>query len=526
MRRLLGVAGFVAGWVLLDWVSYIHEFLPIGITPWNPPPGLGLAALLLLGPRVGPLLFVGALLADFLVRPHFAPLPLTVLSAAVIAATYTLAAVGLARLGRIDPNLARLRDAFRLTVAAGGASLVVALSYVGMFFLAGMLPLADVPAAVARYWVGDAIGIMVVAPVLLVHRRPRWPKARHLAEGAVQILALLAALYLIFGLSDADEFRLFYLLFLPQVWIAVRFGIQGAALGNVVVQLGLIVSFHLVGHESPTVTSFQFLMLALALTSLLLGASVSERRRAEESLRLRQDELARFSRLSMAGEMAAALAHELNQPLSATITYTRAAQRFLAAAAPDLEKVRGAMDKAVAQADRAGAIIRTLREFIGKGATDRRLQPLSQLLADALGLAGPDCAKAGITLVVGVDKGLPDVHVDAVQVQQVLLNLIRNAMEAMDRTRPGQPRIEVSARPAVEGQVEVEVRDNGSGIAVDVAERLFEPFNTSKATGMGLGLVISRTIVESHGGRLWLAESGSGGSCFRFTLPAREGVTG
>lgn len=512
---------FVLVYVALDGVSFIHQFSPLGITPWNPPPGLALAALLVVGPIVAPLVLAAAVLADLLVRDLPAPLLPTVLSAAVIAGSYAAAAYLLRHRLRLDTGLVRLRDVFLLMSVVAAAAALVAVLYVGIFTVVDLLPAEDFLPAFLRYWIGDMIGIIVTAPPLLVLRRRSLVRlsARVIVEASAQIVVIVAVLWLVFGLAATPPFRLFYLLFLPLIWIAARFGIEGATIGNLVAQIGLIVAFQAVGHESTTVTAFQFLMLALACATLVLGAAVSERRRVEAVLHSRQVELAQVARLSMAGEMAAALAHELNQPLLAAIAFTRAAQRLLAAGPAEAAKAAGAMDRAVAETQRAGDIVRTLREFIGKDRTSRAAQPPAMLAAEALALVAPECARAGIRLDAAMDKALPPVHVDKVQVSQVLLNLVRNAMEAVAKAGAGAGEIAVRARQAG-AEIEFEVCDNGPGVAAEVAERLFEPFNTSKSTGMGLGLTISRTFVEAHGGRLWLAANGPGGACFRFTLPA------
>ncbi len=520
-RELAEWGAFAALYVGLDWVSFLYPLAPIGITPWNPAPGMALAVMILRGPGLAPLVVVSAVLADVVVRGASVPLLLSIATGLVVALGYGAAAKVLRDRLSLDAGLARLRDVFALTGAAVVAALVVAMLYVGAFAGAGLVPRDQVFQALSRYWIGDMIGIAVATPLLLVHRPSRWrrPPAVELGEMALQGGSIALALWLIFGIDEIYELRFFYILFLPLIWIGSRFGIRGATLGNLAAQAGLIVAFLTVGHISSTVTTFQYLMLALATATLFLGAAVSERRGVEDMLRTRQDELAHTSRLSLAGEMAGALAHELNQPLLASIAFTRAAQRMLAHAPPDIARAGGALDRAVSEAQRAGAIIRALREFIGKGDTRREPESLAVLVADALALVAPECARKGVRLVMGVDKSLPAVHVDRVQVQQVVLNLVRNAMEASARE------VAVAARVADDGLVEVEVRDNGSGVSDEVEERLFEPFNTSKASGMGLGLSISRTIVEAHGGRLWLAENGPRGAAFRLTLriaPAAE----
>ncbi|TAN65692.1 MAG: hypothetical protein EPN20_07540, partial [Magnetospirillum sp.] len=216
-----------------------------------------------------------------------------------------------------------------------------------------------------------------------------------------------------------------------------------------------------------------------------------------------------------------------NQPLSATLTYARAAQRLLAAPRMDEAKVRAAMDGAATQAERAGLIIRTLRDFIGRGELQREVHSLAALIYDAVALMRPECQRSGIHLEISLDRGIPPVEVDAVQIQQVLVNLIRNAAEVLEKF-DGSRIILVTTRLNDDGDAEIEVADSGPGLADDMADGVFRPFTTTKAEGMGLGLSISRTIIDAHGGRLWLAASGPDGCAFRFTLatqsPRHEGA--
>lgn len=511
--RLVLAAAFLAAYVALDRISFIHTFSAINITPWNPPPGLGLALLILAGPRLAPLFFLAIVAADLTVRDLPSPLWVALLGDGVIAAIYAGGALFLRRVIRMDPQLGGLRDVLWLLAVAVVGAAAVAPSYVGLFTLVGVVPPESFVAAASRYWIGDMIGIAVLSPAILLFRRlPKLPSLRVLGEVVLQGSAIAGALWLVFGLDASDNFQFFYLLFPPLIWAAARFGLKGAVLGNMAAQLGLIVVFRT--EESNTVTAFQYLMLALAMATLVLGAAISERRRVQITLHARQDDLAQMSRLSMAGEMAAALAHELNQPLLAAIAFTRAAQRLLAAEPPDPAKARGAMDRAVAESQRAGDIIRSLREFIGSGRTAREPVSVVALVNDAMGLAAPECARRRIRLVTLVDKLLPAIHVDRVQLQQVLVNLVRNGMDAMDQG--GE--ITVAAW-AEGGKMEFQVADTGPGLSDDVASHLFEPFNTSKATGMGLGLAISRSFIEAHGGKLWLDRTGPGGAAFRFTLP-------
>jgi two-component system sensor kinase FixL len=245
---------------------------------------------------------------------------------------------------------------------------------------------------------------------------------------------------------------------------------------------------------------------------------ISDRKETERRLHTLQDELAHVSRLTALGEMASALAHELNQPLSATANYVKGSVRLIDQANPDLPKIRNALEAAGEQTLRAGQIIRRLREFVTKGEADRRIESLPTLLEEAGALAMVGAKEKGVKLRYHIDPGAREVLADKVPIQQVVLNLIRNAIDAMEATTDRN--LTVGARPAPDNMVEVFVTDTGPGLSAEVAARLFEPFVTTKKTGMGVGLSISRTIVEAHGGRIWTESNPAGGAVFRFTLRA------
>ncbi|MEE7462914.1 PAS domain-containing sensor histidine kinase [Methylobacterium fujisawaense] len=246
---------------------------------------------------------------------------------------------------------------------------------------------------------------------------------------------------------------------------------------------------------------------------------LTEHQRTQARLQELQSELAHVSRLSAMGEMASALAHELNQPLGAIANYTKGCRRLLARPGPEaIAKTVEVLGKAAEQALRAGQIIRRLREFVARGETERRVEPVARLIEEASALALVGAREQGIVARVVVDPRVGSVLADRVQVQQVLVNLLRNAREAMQQ---GDRReLTVEARPVGGETVEITVSDTGPGIAAEVADRLFQPFVTTKRSGMGVGLSICRTIVEAHGGRLDVERNEAGGATFRLTLPA------
>lgn len=246
---------------------------------------------------------------------------------------------------------------------------------------------------------------------------------------------------------------------------------------------------------------------------------LTEYQQTQARLQELQSEIAHVSRLSAMGEMASALAHELNQPLAAISNYMKGSRRLLAASKdPNAVKIAGAMDRAAEQALRAGQIIRRLRDFVARGESEKRVESLSKLIeeAGALGLTG--AREQGVLLRFNLDPDCDLVLVDRVQIQQVLVNLFRNGLEAMANT--SRRELVVANARVSEDMIEITVSDTGHGFSDEVRTKLFQPFFTTKETGMGVGLSISRTIVEAHGGRMSVESNALGGATFRFALPA------
>lgn len=246
---------------------------------------------------------------------------------------------------------------------------------------------------------------------------------------------------------------------------------------------------------------------------------LTERQETQQRLHDVQAELTHMSRFTAMGEMASTLAHELNQPLTAIVSYLNGCRRLLErGGATNDEMLHDGIQRAAEQAIRAGQIIRRLREFVARGETERRTENLQKLIEEASALALVGVGESGIRVNFKFGPAASSVFADKIQIQQVLLNLIRNAMEAMQ----GSPRREltISTATAEDSMVEIRVADTGPGIAEQIAAQLFQPFITTKAKGMGIGLSISRTIIEAHGGRLWVGPNPEGGTVFHMTLRA------
>jgi signal transduction histidine kinase len=518
-RTLVGLL-YIAGYVLLDWISLIEPYAPFGISPWNPGTGLSFALVLLFGRRMIPFLFAGVMLSDLVHRPLPLPWLAELAAALLIAGGYALALLALMHpRPRFSPALSSMRDLALLMIAAVVSAAVVACGYVGLAIAAGLLPPADFASAALRYWVGDVIGIIVVTPftLLALTRRRMLPMS---LENALQFAAIFVALALVLGYTDERQFQLFYVLFLPIVWMAVRSGSEGVTVGILVTQLGLIVGFILFPEEATDVTAFQTLMLVLAATGLVAGELVTERRRTETQLRLQQDSLSRLARLGSMGELTAAIAHELNQPLMAAGTYTRILNDAIAAGDADAATVAQTAQKAVAQVERAAEVVRRLRALVRLDRSNRAPVGVERIARETLALCQPDLDRIHANARILVAADLPPVLVDLLQVEQALLNLVRNSIEAI-ATEQADGMITIEAAPAGADFVELRVSDTGPGFPPDLAEGAFLPLSSTKAEGLGFGLPLCKSIIEAHGGRLWLGGR-AGGAAVHFTLPAAK----
>ena len=636
LRNAVGIVAYLALYILLDWASLIppQPGAALGITPWNPPAGLSVALLLRYGWGFAPAVFVAVAVGDVLFRGLPVASFVTLASAAPVALGYGAAAAFLR--SRITLRLDSHNDLLGLLGVAFVATMLVALAVVAVFAVGDLLPWSAFAESALHFWVGDMIGIAVLTPFLLLvlERRPASERrAQPLIEYVLQAAAVWAGLWVIFGWEPTDHFEYSYVLFLPLIWIALRAGLVGTAWGILATQLGLILAIQLKGFDAAVTTQFQLLMLAVAVTGLLLGSVVNERRRAEASLREsearlqtvvrtapdailtfdelgivtsanqaaarmfaageggpvganvhtllgipadrragalaghevaaqrldgtvfpaevavgetpldgrilsiavirdvtsrkqaelwlkeHEAELAHAMRLTATGEMAAALAHELNQPLTALIGFARACQEVLSAGGATASATASELiDQAVQQALRAGDIIRSTREFLRRGDTRLVKVEVGDIFKAVLDLVHAETTLNRVVVVTRFAKDLPPVLADPIQIEQVILNLIRNSIEAMAGSDVAGREIALSAARHGEDFVEIAVRDTGPGVPPELADRLFRPFATTKDTGMGLGLSISRSIVEAHGGRIW-SEPAARGSDMRFTLP-------
>jgi two-component system sensor kinase FixL len=633
----------------LDRISFIETLHGLDITPWNPPAGVTLALLIAKGPRFVPAVFVAVLLSNEILSLVDLPLVTALTGAAVVAAGYGAAAQVLRHFLLGKPCLQDVRGTVLFFFVAVVASGIVSGGFIATYAVTGVVPWHEFRNAAFRFWIGDAVGIVAMTPLLLAladgitrFRVPTWNWQRVL-EIAAQWLTIGASMALVFGFNHHRTFELFYLLFMPLVWIAARYGLPGASAAVFTIQTGLIAALEFQDRSTASVLAFQLVMFAVATTGLLLGASVTERhrigralaesrkrlaniintardgmltldaqgvirsanpeidrmfkyphgaligrdisellpapgllgrlteitshldrhsppweldalrpdgtacpvevtigrfgsvddgrytlvvrditlrRQAEARAAAHQSELAHVSRVSLAGEMASSLAHELNQPLTSITSFGRGCLRLLRQCQPEANLLREGVAEIVAQAERASDIISGLREFLRTGSYETAVIQIETIINSAIALARIDAAQNQIELAVDIEPNLPSIKADRIQIEQVVLNLLRNAMDAIGDRDRRIVRIEAGRTPG--STVRVTVSDSGLGLAEDVVGRIFEPFVTTKSSGMGLGLSISRSIAEAQGGRLWLVRSSGAGAVFAFELPAHQ----
>jgi signal transduction histidine kinase len=335
----------------------------------------------------------------------------------------------------------------------------------------------------------------------------------------IQLASLLGALAVVFGYQEATAFQLFYLLFLPLLWIALSYGPPGAAVGLLLIQLGLIIGAEIRFGPDPGLGALQVLMIALAITGLIVGTIVAEREDAAARLRDQQASINRALRIRSAGEVAATIAHEINQPLTALSTYAGIAAKAMEDGRQDL--LARAIDKIRSESARANEVLSGIRELLRQGTLRKRSVDLKDKLSELEALLGEDLEKKGIRLTIDVDPALPVLRADGVQLQQAIHNLIVNGAEAIlgaGRSGTIEAVVTVSA-----GDVLIEVQDDGPGFppGFDVNEPA--PFTTTKPEGSGLGLAVARSIAEAHGGGLTIVTSPRGARVVLRLPMEREG---
>lgn len=507
---------FGACYLALDWASSIYPLGPFNITPWNPPPALSIVWMLLGGLRYAPVVFAAILAGELLIRQAPGGLQLAIMTSLVLATGYTGIAATLRLRFRFDGRLHDMRRLWIFIAVTAVGAAIIGVFYVGVLWAAGFRVGDSFIAVAFRFWLGDTVGVLVTAPLLMVAADPEgrqhlirsWRKP----ETALQFVTLLGLILFMFQ-SGATPQQYFYLLFLPLIWIASRNGLSGAVAAAGMVEVGVVLGAQIGSLQALAVVELQALVTALTLTGLSLGIIVDERERVIADLK-------RSLRLAAASEMAGAIAHEINQPLSAMHNYGSACQIMLRRDkdAVSHSELSTTVDKMLQESKRAAEVVRRLRDLFRRGTT--RLEPVKVgILLERANAIGKELGLSGnVAFRVDSNDGAQTLLVDRVQIELVLRNLIANAFEAVARMPPGKKGVTVLTRMLKGRRILFRVADTGEGMSPLARQRLFEPLSTSKAAGMGIGLAISRTIADAHGGSLNVSDRQHGE--FDLVLPA------
>ena len=522
---------YLAAYIILEWASFIHVHKGLPITPWDPGLGVVFALMIRAGPLSGLVLFAGMVVAETLVLQNDVAWPIDIGVAAITALSYASIVALVQRYFRIDADLIHLRDVLMLLAAALAGAVLDTVLLSAFLLAVGQFDMRDVMQVARPLIIGDTIGIAVVTPLLLRFRVQERPKTRRLLslapEGVLYFCIIGVALWLIIGSEGAQGFRLFYLLFVPVMIAAVRHGVDGACFSLAVTQFSLIGLLHFSGYDAGEFTEFQTLALVLTVTGLIVGVVVSERKNSDRIARdararlvQRQAEAAQVARVNLVSGMASALAHEINQPMPAARALGRSAQHLLRTPGSDLSRADNNLSTMLTHIDHAGDIVRRMRNFIRRGHPHVSTINTREMLEEAMTLALAEASARHVRVDLDAPADLPDLHGDRVQLEQIVLNLVHNAVDAIAAVGQSDGHVHVVARRhSAPPRVEIGILDNGPGIEGELADRLFDPLTTTKQDGLGLGLSICASIMEAHGGSVWLHSGKPGATEFRFSVP-------
>jgi signal transduction histidine kinase len=516
-RTWVIAAGYLALYLLLDWASYVEPLPHTSITPWNPNTGVVMALLLARGAGWAPLAALSIFAGELLTDDGPPPWRVLALTSTYLAAVYACAAWTLRRRG-IERPIATPSGAAWFAGVIAAASGVAAAGYVTILVSAGQVAATETHAAIGRYWIGEFSGIIALTPVLLLNVQPLalWDAVRHnKRELMLQAAGGVLGVALTFALAAARDVRLFYPLFAPVTWVALRHGVPGAMISVSLVQAALVAALELTPGSIP-LFDVQFPMLALGITALFLGALATQRDTALRQMRDQDAVLQRSLRFAVAGQLASALTHELNQPMTALISYVRASQ-LMSESQPHADwRLSGTLRKAGEEAVRAADVLRRLREFYRGEAAHIEATDAVAVCARVADALQDRMRRSAVEFELQKPAVLPAVMADRTQLELVVHNLLTNSLDAFD-AHSGKSfrrrRIEITTE-ARGTDVLIACDDSGPGIDASVTQRLFEPFVTSKSSGMGLGLSLSRTFLRHQGGDLWSEPSRLGGARF------------
>ena len=525
MNDVGGAVIFIALFLALDKISYLDALRPFAVMAWNPALGVCVALTAAWGMRVLPVMFVASLLAAALIR-GFPLTPIYAVLATLLSITkvYVIVSAGARLAARASSPLFRNVQAAMLLVAIP-ATLAASTLNAAALVPVGVLPAEKCIETIERLWIGDLIGIFVQTPfcllVLRLARERNMPSTAWAVEVAVQSLLVIGTVWFIFGIHRSDASDYFYLLFLPMIWVVVSHGLGGAIVLNMLVQ-GVIITYLLwSGPAQSDLIFFQALAIVLVASSLTLGLAVEQSRAATERLRAREQEVAASMKNAATSELAGALAHELSHPIGAVSNYSVALSQLIARMPHADPEIGIIADKLRREAKRATLTVRRLRDFFRSGTLTLEAVTAGEIAREAAGLLDTRFSAAEIAVRSATPSQSAIVLVDRIQMLGVLHNLMLNAIDAVEAVPADRRAVEINISRGPACAI-IAVEDSGPGIAPDIRDQLFEALATTKRDGLGLGLSMSRSIVQAHGGTIHVETSPLGGARFVITLPLEK----
>ena len=492
-----------------------------GIALWSPDNGLSLL-LLIESTFFAPIVLLGAILSDTLINNVGHSFYVVVASELALTWGYLFIAIVLRDVFHFDTRATTYKNMIAVLAVVPISAAVTGTLYCSVLYFMGAIPFSQLYAAASDFWIGDTVGMIVVLPAataihdIISNKRWRiWFQGKHLAP--ILLVGLCIWTFVVISADDPRDRYLFNLLFLPILWVGINYGYTAVAMTLLVTQLTLIGALTHVQVSDRDFFIFQTLMVILATTGQLLGAIVTERERATRLLREQRSELARVSTHATTAAMAVTFAHEISQPLSSLSTYVHSARRMLDSG-QSTASVTNVLAKAEAEAQKTRRIIEQIRDFVSSGKLELEPTDIGQI-AQKIGSLNQDEARArGVALAVEASAALPHVIADRIAIEQALNNLVTNAIDAASEC--GEARGRVVVRISRDGEKAIlRVDDNGTGVAPEIADHLFEVFETTKPKGMGLGLSLTQEIARRHAGRVGWRPLRPQGTSFFIELP-------
>ncbi len=517
-NNFLRAFAFIFLFVLLDRLSFIYPYRGLNISPWNPAPALLLVYILRSRNKTAFLsVFIAVIASDLMSRGMHHTQPLIQLASQLLVTLGYIAIAEVIRfrlavIGSLDTRQALLH----WIPLIGVGTAVNAGIYISLLRFTDFLPdSADWQTAWFRFWIGDFVGIFITFPFFwwLNRQQNRSRLKHHLwqPEIVIYLLVSIMSLWMAFAVGGIYGYRVSYVLFLPVILAAAHLGMVGAITFASVMQLGIVGSVLSLEYSASSFVELQLLALAISVVGFFIGVVVDELKQASEELR-------HSLRLAAAGEMAGALAHELNQPLTALSAYALACQTLSGSSTKD-QKLDLAIKGVLAESRRTAEVVHRLRDFFKTGSTRLQSIQLSLLLQEVLSLYQQKTARFGVEFRIGE---IPEVSLllDPMQIGVVIRNLLSNALDAAMLGKRETAWIRLETSIVDRSTLMITIEDSGPGVTNEDQEMIFEPFKSTKSSGLGLGLAMSRSIVEVHGGTLYYEVADHG--VFKLVLPITQ----